>query len=207
MIDLKQTFNLWKDILTKPVETFKKEERNADWGKAVIHLIIAGVIAGFLTGLAVMAGLTAVTGMGGMGAGMIGAGIGAAAFLVSIIVTPLVAVIAWIIVSGILYVFAMIFGAKGDFKNQSYLIALYLAPILVINTIFSLIPIIGPILGFLVMLYGLYLLTMALKQVHKVSTGKAVAIWLVPVLALLVIAALVAAAFITTLMGLSSYAV
>lgn len=195
-------FNLWKEVLTNPIETFKKEEKNADLGQGVIHIAIAGVIAGFIGGLATFTGLTAVGSMGGFGTGMMGAGIGIIAFIGALIITPIVTVIGWLIFSGIIYIFAMIFGAKGDFTKQSYLIALYGAPLMIITSILNIIPFAGGILSFLAGLYGLYLLTMALKQVHKISTGKAVAIWLIPIVVFLVLGAILAGAAYMTILPL-----
>ncbi len=195
-------FKIWKEVLTKPVEAFKKEEKKADLGKGAMHLIIAGVIAGFISGLAVLFGITAVGTMGGFDSMVMGAGVGVFAFIASLILTPIMSVIGWLIGSGIIYVFAMIFKGKGNFTNQSYLLALYGAPLMVINSILGIIPFIGPILAFLVWLYGLYLLTMAIKQVHKVSTGKAVAIWLIPVVVVAVIAAVLFVGFLMTIVPL-----
>jgi len=195
-------FNLWKEVLTKPEETFKKEEKNADLGKGTVNLVIAGLIAGFFSGLAAFAGVSTFGIAAGLGAGMMGAGLGIMAFVFSLIVTPIVAVLFWLIGSGVLYIFAMIFGGKGNYTKQSYLISLYYAPIMVIGAILAIIPIIGGILAFLVMLYGLYLLTLALKQAHQVTMGKAVAIWLIPVVVIALLVAVLAAAFIMTMLPL-----
>lgn len=194
--------DLWKEVLTNPVKTFAKEEKKADLGKAVMQLIVAGVIAGFFGGLGALAGLSTAGSLGGMGTGMMGAGLGIFAFIAALIVTPIMVVIGWLVISGILYVFAKVFGGKGNFTTQSYLISLYTVPLVIISSVLNLIPIIGGALSFILALYGLYLLTMSLKQAHKVSTGKAVAIWIIPVIALTVLALLVAAAFIMTMLPL-----
>ena len=184
-------FNLWKEVLTNPIETFKREEEKADLRQGMIHLAIAGVIAGFIRELATFAGLVSIGGISG-------SGVGTFDFLRVLIGTPISVVIGWLIFSGIIYIIAMIFGAKGDFTKQSYLIALYGAPLMIITSILNIIPFAGPILSFLAGLYGLYLLTMALKQVHKISTGKAVVIWLSPLIVIIIIAIiLLVVAFVT----------
>jgi len=196
-------FNLWKDALVKPAETFKKEEKKADFGKGIKHIGIAGIIAGVILGIAAMAGLTLTGSMFGLGS--LGAGAGIGAFLLLLVITPIYFVIAWLIGSGIIYIFAMIFGGKGDYKTQSYLIAIYAAPLSIILMILMLVPVAGPIINFLIVLYSLYLLTLALKQTHKVTTGKAVLIWIIPV----AIVAIAMGAWIwtaaSTLRGLSTY--
>lgn len=193
-------FNLWREVLTNPVETFKKHEKKADLGKAAMQLLIAGLIAGFFTGIGAVAGLATAGSIGGVGAGMMGAGMGLLTFIAALVMTPIIVVIGWLIGSGIIYVFAMIFGGKGNFTVQSHLIALYTAPLIIVSAILGLIPILGGVLSLLLGLYSLYLLTMALKQVHKVSTGKAVAIWLIPIIALSVVAFLFMAALVLTML-------
>lgn len=195
-------FKLWKEVLTKPIETFKKQEKNADLGEAVKQLVIAGLIAGFISGLAAFAGLTAVGATGNLGTSMMGAGVGIFAFIAVLIVTPIVLLIGWLIGSAIIYVFAKIFNGKGDFTKQSYLIALFWAPLVIVTTVIGIIPFIGAILGFLVGLYGLYLLTLALKQAHKVSTARAVAIWIVPIVISILLVMVLASAFLLTMLPL-----
>ncbi len=188
-------FNIWKDVLMEPIKTFKQQEKKADLTQGLIHIAIAGVISGFFTGIAALMGMGALGAMGGVSASLMGAGIGAMAFVISLIVTPIITVIGFIVISAIIYIFAMIFGGKGDYVKQTYLIALYAAPLIVINSVVGLIPFLGGLIAFLVSLYGLYLLTMALKQAHKVSTGKAVAIWIVPILAMIVLAVILGFGF------------
>lgn len=195
-------FQKWINALTKPVDTFAKEKGKADWTEAVKHLAVAGVISGIIAGLAAWAGLTAVGLLGGklFGAAA-GATIGAMAFVAAIIMTPITMIIGWIISSGILYIFALLFGAKGNFKTQSYLIALYLAPVMLITTVIGLVPIIGGIVNLLIALWSLYLLTMALKTAHGYSAGRAVATWLLPVIVVVIIFALLAATLLGALLG------
>ena len=191
-------FEIWKEVLTKPQETFKKQEKKANLGEGIKHIGIAGVIVGVITGIAAWIGMATVGSLLGTPGLTLGVGIGIAAFLSSVILTPIFAVIWWLIGSGILYIFAMIFGGKGSYTTQSYLIALYSAPLMILSAILVLIPIVGAIVNFLVMLYGLYLLTLALKQVHKVTTGKAVAIWFVPLVIVVIIIAVMFSVWLAT---------
>lgn len=192
-------FNLWIDSLTKPVLTFKKEIKNANLGEGALHMAVAGVVTGFITGLyQMMFGSTITAQYFPMATGFIGA----AAFILSLILTPIINIIVWLILSGILYIFAMIFGGKGDYKTQSYLYAIYSAPLGIISSIIILIPLIGPFLILLVWIYGLYLLTMALKEAHKYTTGKAVLTWLVPVLILFVIAIIIGVTLFAFFLGM-----
>ncbi len=189
-------FNLWRDSLTKPVKTFKKEKHKANLTEGAKHIAVAGVISGFIMGLyQLIVGVEIASEL----FPMYSPPTGVEAFFSSLILTPIVSVIGWLIVSAILFVLALMFGGKGNYKTQSYLYAIYSAPLSVISTIVSLIPFAGPLLAFIALLYGLYLLTMALKEAHQYSTIKAVLTWLVPVLiiaVIVIVAIAIAAAFV-----------
>lgn len=198
-------FNLWVESITNPIQTFKKEKKKADLVQGMIHIALAGLVTGVIKGLydfmigSVIGGvLGPMFGQFPIG-GFMGA-VGAISLVLSIIFTPIFSVIIWLIVSGILYIFAMLFGGKGDYKTQSYLYAIYSAPLSIIITVISIIPIIG-ILAIIPWLYGLYLLTMALKEAHGYTMGKAVLTWLIPVLILVVIIGIIGIAIAALLFG------
>lgn len=200
-------FETWKNAIVKPKETFKKEEKKASIGEGIKQIGIAGIISGILSGIAVWLGITTMGSFFGFQGAAFGVGLGITAFLVSVILTPIMAVISWLIWSGIVYIFAMIFGGKGSYATQSYLIALYTAPLMIIYSFLAFIPVIGQIITSLVGLYSLYLLTMALKQSHKTSTGKAVAIWLVPAIIIVIVLiafAITAFSTLATFYGISN---
>jgi len=171
-------FNLWIDSLTKPVPTFKKEKKKANLGEGALHVAVAGLITGFITGLYQMFVGSIFTSQFLPVASSLA---GPIAFLASLILTPIVAVIGWLIISGVLYIFALLFGGKGSYTTQSYLYAIYYAPLSIISSILVLIPFAGWVLSFILMIYGLYLLTMTLKEAHNYTTGRALLTWLVPV--------------------------
>jgi len=171
-------FNLWIDSLTKPVPTFKKQKKKAKLGEGALHIAVAGLITGFITGLYNMFFGSAIASQFSPFASPF---VGPIAFLASLILTPILVVIGWLIVSGILYIFALLLGGKGSYTTQSYLYAIYSAPLSIVSSILMLIPFAGPFLAFIVMIYGLYLLTMALKEAHNYTTGRALLTWLIPV--------------------------
>lgn len=169
----KQYFLKWRDALTKPKETFKKEKKNASLSEALKNIGLAGLIAGVIQAIAVLA----------LSASLFSVVFAAA----SIILMPIVSIVAMFIGSGVLYLLAKVFGGKGDFNTQTYLFSLYQAPIILIASLVSFIPFAGTIIVFVIELYALYLLTFALKETHNYSTGRAVATWLVPMVILIVI--------------------
>lgn len=186
-------FDVWKDALLKPFATFEKMKKGANLMDGLKHLVVAGVIAGVITAIV---GLAAGALVGGSMGSLVG-GFG----LLAIIVTPIVLVIGWLIDSVILFIFAKLLGGKGTFTTQSYLLALYLAPIVVIITILGLIPLAGALLNLLVGLWSLYLLTMALKSAHGFDTLKAALTWIIPIVLVFIIALILGVALLGTILG------
>jgi hypothetical protein len=161
-LDLTELTTSWISALTKPAEsTFEAEKPKADLTKAIIALVIGGVVSGFFSGVSSL--LWARGGLGGL--------------LGSIIVGPIIYIIAFFIVAAILYVTATVLGGKGDFTVHVYLGSLIFVPVSMINAVLGLIPILGGLVGFLVGLYALYPYTFALKVTFGYSTRQAVITW------------------------------
>ena len=192
-----QIFDVWKNVLVNPANSFAKYQRKANYTDALKHLVIGGVIAGFIDGLALLlVGAAASTKLG-----FLGAATGIGGFFTLLIGMPVLLIIGWIIASAIYYIFAVLLKGKGSFLTQSYDIALYTAPLAVIYAIFGLIPVIGSFINFLVFLYSLYLLTIALKAAHKYSTAKAFLTWFIPAIIIGIIVLLIAAAAIMAMIS------
>ena len=196
---MQKYFEIWKAALLTPAKTFKAQSRKADLTEGAKHVGLAGLIAGIIAGLGVLLLGTAIDAAAGLGAS-----VGVAGFITSVIVTPIMMIISWLIGSGIYYIFAMILGGRGNFTTQSYLIALYTAPIAIITAVLGLIPLVG-ILNLLVFIYSLYLLTLALKETHRFTTIKAALTWIIPLVLIIIAVFLLGAAFLAGL-GLGSVA-
>ncbi len=174
--DLKGRFMLWLEAVRAPKETFSKESRKADFKEGSINILLGGLIAGLIGGIYTGSIIT----------GAIGGAIGG--------------FIGWIIAGGIYYIFAKLLGGKGDFITQLYLISLYTPLLVIIASVFTPVPFIGLLVG----IYGLYLLTLALKETHSYNTIKAVLSWLIPVLiiiVILIVLIIVAFTFATSILG------
>jgi hypothetical protein len=165
----KEMLNLWKNVLMNPKKTFKKEKKKSNLGLGAYYIVIAGIIGGIISAIVSLNWVSA---------------------LFFIFFYPLLSFVGWLINSGIYYVFARLLGGKGNYTKQSYLIALYVAPLSIITAIILLIPTFGVWLSLLVTVYSLYLLTFALKEAHSYSTGRAVMTWLIPLSILLIIIAI-----------------
>jgi len=195
-MDFKKMFDLWKKALTKPAKTFKQQRKKASLGEGAKHMLVAGIIAGIIMAILLWGGISLLSSMTTMTSSQLGTARIIAAITV-LIFAPIAAVIGWLIQSGIIHVISLLLGGKeGTFTLQSYLIAIYSAPIMIISYVLSWIPFIGWTIAILLAIYSLYLLTLLLKEVHKFSTGRAVLVWLIPIIIMLIILALFFAALI-----------
>ncbi len=156
-------FNEWVEALTKPAQTFKKEK--GDLADGAKHIILGGIIAGIITSIGTFFGVF------GYGLDLLttffGAGITLFVAILTLIFVPILSVIAWLVFSAILYIIAVIFGFKGNFERQSFLIALYSAPLAIMNSLINLVPVISFTLAFLAFAYSLYLLYLVFIEVYK----------------------------------------
>ncbi len=82
--------------------------------------------------------------------------------------------VAFVIWNGIQYLFAVMLGGEGTFEDQLYSAASFAAPISLIMTFSGMIPCIGPLAMFGVLLYMLYLNIIALDATHLFGQGKAI---------------------------------
>lgn len=189
-------FQIWRNALTKPRETFARESKKGGIREALMHAGLAGLIQGIITAATMML-LPAFSSLGAVAGGTFVALMA----VMMIILMPIGAMISILIVSGVYYLFAKLLGGNGTYDKQTYLYAIFYAPLAVILAVLALIPtvimflpgmtmvssLIGMTLRLLVCIYMVYLLTLALKEVHKYSTGKAILTWLIPALILGVI--------------------
>lgn len=177
---------LWKEALLNPKQTFKKEKKKADLGSAVKQVFIAGLIAGIITALVEFSSES----------------------LITLVSSPIAAILGLLLGSGFYYLFARLFGGKGSYREQTYLIAIYSAPLSIISSVVSSILILSAVADSLFLLapfllvslglfvYSLYLLTLAFKEAHGLSTGKAILTWLIPLIIVFVIIVLALLAYV-----------
>lgn len=189
-------FDVWKDAFLSPVPTFRKMKKKADLVEGFKHVLVAGIIAGILGAIVAAVAGAAVAEMGPLGGLFAGAAIAGV-----LIGTPILAVLGWLIGSLVWFVFARLLGGKGSYTAQTYLIALYTAPLIVITAVLNIIPLVGAILGMLVSLYGLYLLTMAIREAHGFDTVKAALSWIIPLVIVGIIVFLAGVAFLGAMLG------
>jgi len=162
-------FKNWIDVLTRPKETFAKEKANSSIGKGVANILVASIFIGILISVVSIISRNDILGV-----------------VFVFVITIVVAMMGFFISNIIYYVVAKLLGGKGNFEEQFYLTAIFTAP-LTILAIFSAIPLIGMIVEVGVTLYMLYLLTLAIKEVHNLSTIKAILVWLIPIIVIAIV--------------------
>ena len=103
-------------------------------------------------------------------------------FVVSIVVAPIVGAIGLLILSGLLHLLVrLIVGVGNSGFGATFRVASYVS---VINLV-GWIPIIGSLVA---LVYGVYLSTLGIREMHETTTGKAVLIVLLPVGVIVLIA-------------------
>jgi len=171
-------------VLSRPsVATFEEHERNSlQW--ALIYSIIAGVINAIFTGIgAAIRGPATIdtTGLSPEQAEIAqqfaqtsGPGIGGLIFG-ALILTPIVLLIAW----GITYGLGRAFGGTGQFGELAYDLALFGAPLTVINSVLGIIPFLGGIAALALLIYNFYLTYLAIQSGMNLPSNKALYVILV----------------------------
>ena len=214
-MDVNATIQTWINVLTHPNEQTFVEEGNrpqANFSTAIIWMVITGAVSGILgwvafnmlfgsgNGLLTMidqmnlppetaAQMRQMFSSGMMGAFMGGAGLSA------IITTP----IFFLIGAGLFYLIGRMLGGQGDLGRYAYLLATFQAPLGIITALLGLVPMLGGCLGLFLSIYSLVLTFFATKVGLNLTSGKAIAVIVIPVAVLF----LIMICFIASIAGLA----
>ena len=219
-MDFAAMFQSWMNVLFHPGEAAFEEELakpQAKLSTAIIWVVIAGVIAAVFSMIRV-AVQSLVMGGGSMWGPLLaemppemrrqfgqymmgGAGLGAAAFASAFCMSLILIPVGFLIGALIWFVLAKIFGGDGDFEGQAYLMATYTAPLMIVNSVISIIPFLGACVAFFLALYQIALTYFMLKVSHNLSSGKALTIVLLPVILLLLCVVCGIAVMVLSIMG------
>ncbi len=128
-------------------------------------------------------------------------------YILSLILIPVFVTAALFIAAGIYHLVVILLvkpvgsAYPATFRAIAYPSVLSLVTI--VTTILGLIPILGPILGFLisvaVMLAAVVLNVLGVRELHATTTGKAVAVVLIPVAVFAILAVILGAILVTIL--------
>jgi len=103
--------------------------------------------------------------------------------LSSIVTTPLF----FLIGAGLFYLIGRMLGGQGDLGRYAYLLASFQAPLGIVTALLGLVPMLGGCLGLLLSIYSLVLTFFATKVGLNLSSGKAIAVIVIPVAVLLLL--------------------
>lgn len=190
-----------REVLTRPGPFFAGIRRQGDFVNPLVFAVICslflGILGGFLSMLNSIAAGT--TGVGGAIAGYVG----------SIIFTPIIVAIFLFIGAGIYHLLVLLFarpsnaGYEATFRVACYACAIFV--ISWISSLFNLIPVIGPIigplLGFLIGVYAVVIQVLGIREVHSTTTGRAVAVVLLPTVVIFLIALFIVGAALLVIFG------
>jgi len=172
-----------------PDVTFQTEKYSASLKGAIKNIGIAGVICGAIYALiAILCPEVIKPGYVNYGISM--------RLLVAVlylVLSPILITLSLLIESGILYIFARVLDGRGTYTVQTYLMSLFMPPLIIINVILNISQV-----GYLSVVVGIfmvYVLTIALMKTHGYDLWKAIVTWLMP----LIITTVLAIALITNL--------
>jgi hypothetical protein len=201
-MDFARMFETWTTVLTRPTEeTFEVElhKPQASLGTAIIWIIIAALVLAILSAIgAVIAGVL------GTGSSMIqmiasqadlppevqaqlmaSSASGLASVPFSFCGTFIFAPLGFLIGAVIYFALAKIFGGVGTFEQHTYMLATFTAPLMVVSGALGVIPVLGGCLSLFISLYQIFLTYLAMKTTHRLSTGAAWAVALIPLVLVL----------------------
>jgi len=171
------TLRLWQRALFSPsIETFQREIPSARLDLAIAWVVVAGLLTGG-TGafFQLLRGLFAGQALWRL----------ILTWLTGMVVVPVVVLTTFLILSAVFYLIARVLRGQGSFISQTYLLAAIYAPLTLISGVLASISCLGPVVGLAAALYSAFLVTQALRAVHRYNLLEAVVTWMGPALFLL----------------------
>ena len=178
-----------RGVLTRPVDFFRGMTRQGDFVNPTLYALISYEIYALLSGLiGLLFGGIVSLGSGTAGEQAAGVATSFGGFIASLIVAPFVAALILFVMAGIKHLLVLLIvgssnaGFEATLRIQSYAFA---------TRVFWWIPALGALVGFF---YGVYLSIVGIREVHSTTTGKAALVVLIPVVAVVLLFAVLAAA-------------
>lgn len=182
-------FQRYKTVLTHPsVATFEAELPTANWQAVWVGVAIMAV-AWALMSLIVGAEQSSPYSSGPSLGGALGIGV--------------LLVVAFFFGSGIYHLIAKLLGGTGSFLPYAYAISLVIVPLDTVAGVALIIPVLGALVFLAAGVYSIYLLVLATQAAHRLTTGKAVAVVLIPSAVAVILSCALSSLFILLLLALS----
>lgn len=193
---LQQMLNASRAVLLRPsVATFEEYERD-DLSWALIYTAIGAVAAAILRAIGALLQRATVeqqlsafeqqfgdSPMLPIMRGLVGGG----GLVFTLLFTLIVAVLGFIIGVGIIYLLGRAFGGTGTFGEMAYNIALYSTPLTVLAALFGIIPVVGALVGLLLVIYQIYLNWLSIQAGMNLPGSKALWVILIPLIVIVVL--------------------
>jgi hypothetical protein len=177
-----------QSVTFRPVEFFRSIRRQGDFINPLIFAIICAVVSGLLTGIiGLFVSLATGNGIGSAFGSLFGA----------IILTPIATAIGLFIWAAIYHLLVILIirpshaGYEGTFRVVAYASVLQLASWL------AAIPILGILVLIAIAVYGVVLSVLGIREIHATTTGRAVAVVLIPAIIFALLALLIGVAILT----------
>lgn len=173
----------YANVLGKPsIHTFVEEKQKASWGSVWIQLIGLGIVSAILQSIDYLISSTALHSITGTSE------ISATGLIVTLAIAQIILIpLSFFIAIGILYLIAKAFGGQGSYLEQLYTTVLFGVPLVALSYLLLLVPVAGNWLVYLPHVYSLILFAISLMAVQRLSLGKAIAVILIPIAALLLL--------------------
>ena len=186
-MDFAGAIETWRRVLTQPGEPVFEQEKlnpNGTLQTALIWMVIAGVVAAVFGLISGAIGATSAAAMisqmglppeveaqmGPMITAMSGGNVAA------IITVPVV----FLIGTFILHLLAKMLGGQGEYSTFAYLSSAFQAPLTIVSSILAVIPFLGGCVALIIGIYGYVLSFFAVKANYGLTSGRALAVVLIP---------------------------
>ena len=146
-------WNKWANVLVNPVKAFRNEMYKVDFSVALFHMSMPAVLTAVLS-------YFSVAGVLELYLAIIFSIAGAATVM-----------LGWLLWSFLVYALSFLAEGKGRFTTQTYLIALYTAPLTILSLLLGFVPF-GSFVSAALLLYSFYLLFNVIQAVHGFDTRK-----------------------------------
>ena len=191
-MDLNATLAIWKNILSRPGEAVFIEERGtgrANLGTAVIWMVGAALFAFIIWALYIIIFDPISQTLELMPEALLQSGMApeavdemmvqaektfASTFYAMLILGLMSVPVFFLIGSGIFWIIARVLGGEGSYTEQTYLMATYGAPLFILNTLFNMLPLLGPFLILAGNIYAIVLTYYALKVTHHFPSNRVI---------------------------------
>lgn len=161
-------------FILRPVETFRAV-RDETFGDAITYFVVLLIINAVLSAIVGFLGFSA---MGMPGSAIAGAG-GVGAMIAAFIIAVIAGIIGLIVGSIILHIGVVVMGGHGGFM-QTLKAAVYgLTPYYLLGWI--------PIIGALAGIWGLVIEIFGIRELHDMTTGRAVIAWVISLVIIIII--------------------